>query len=169
MRFLSCLPCLWIITVIAFTSCASKYYEDTPPLINKTDLEPGLYRIVINGYSYNTGKIEWVETFIPAELVPECQRIIVFRQTIFCESHRIRIILNPQPLSTTDGKEHFSKDLNVLRLGSIEIVVRITKGLGTKIQKENGYYDVTYYEYEGIPIRNLKYRDMLFEFEESKE
>ena len=51
--------------------------------------------------------------------------------------------------------------------GEIEVSVRITKKFGTKIEKVLRD-TVTFYEYEGIPIKNENYPDLIFEFEDSE-
>lgn len=145
--------------------CTTKYHDDINPLINKTDLEPGQYRIVVHGYSVNEGKIEWIETYPSAKEVPGCRRILELGGKIYCASHKIRIMINPQPLNYTGNRKHLPSDVRVLRLGSIEMLVQITKTLGTRVQRIDRLTDVTIHEYEGIPIKNLRSTNMLFEFE----
>lgn len=91
-----CLLCLLMLSIFPLTGCASRYYEDLPPLINNLDLESGLYRMVVHGYVLSDGKIISVHTLLPAESVPDCQRVIGRRRVLYCASHPIRVIFQPR-------------------------------------------------------------------------
>ncbi len=63
MKRLLYLSCLSI--VVALTGCSSRYYEEIP-LIEKPDLEPGLYRMRVIEYSRSGGKLYHASTYLSA-------------------------------------------------------------------------------------------------------
>jgi len=74
----------------------------------------------------------------------------------------VRVIFNPRPWrSTANNREVLTDSMG----GDTEISVRIAKKLGTKVERRDRD-TVTIYEYEGLPIKNVNYPDLIFEFEE---
>ena len=159
MRCLLYLCCFSIL--VALTGCSSKYHEEIP-VIEEPDLEPGLYRMRVIEYSHSGGKIYHASTYLSAGMVPDCIKIIEYKRTLLCTSHMVRVIFNPRPWSRTANNKYLMESSMG---GDIEISVRIAKKLGTKVERKDRD-TVTFYEYEGIAIKNENYPDLIFEFEE---
>lgn len=147
--------------IVALIGCSSQNYVEIP-LINRLNLAPGLYRMRVIERTTSGGKIYQVSTYPSADAVPDCKKIMQYKRTILCTSHMVRVIFNPRPWRfTAHGRELLTDSMG----GHTEISVRIAKKLGTKVERRDRD-TVTIYEFEGIPIKNVNYPDLIFEFEE---